>query len=169
MCLHTVCLLHVRHLHICGLDILPSFESTATFIPDKAIHGADHELSGEFKLPYILFPGGNTVLEVTSATSHVNPVTPTVDVFSTPGGFSLASPFCELEPHPVLMLRLFKDFHTRVQALDLKCTCLPLLEIVAHALPVEHVAYAFKFTDLHAATPYSLLLHNGLLLGKLVT
>ena len=86
---HVICFLHVGHLHLCGLDILPLLEGSTNGVSHDAIHGAVHELPRKFELSHVLFPSGDTVLQVGITASQFKPIAPGCDVRTTSRCLSL--------------------------------------------------------------------------------
>jgi len=85
MRLHVGSLLHVGRLDPGGLDILPLFESCAYHVASHSVDRSGHEPLTQLELPDILSPSGDDVSQQAFVPSHVDPVTPFVDVATTPG------------------------------------------------------------------------------------
>ena len=168
MSLHVVGLFHVGHLDVCGLYILPSLESGTYSVPNQTIHGTVHELSREFELAHVLLPCGDAILQISIASRQIEPVAPSIDMLSTSNTLGLSTEFSKPEAHSVLMFGLVEEDHGLVETLNLDGTLLPLVVVIAEALPVEHVSDAFKLANLHSTTSNGLLLDDFLLLGELV-
>ena len=85
------------------------------------------------------------------------------DVLAAAHSFTLSAPLGEPVAHAVLMFCLVQDRHGLVEALHLKGSLHPLVEIGSEGLPVEHVSDSFELADLLAPAPNSLLFCDGLL------
>ena len=162
--LHVVSLLHVSHLNVRRLDILPLFESRADCVPNHSVHGTIHEFPSQFQLSDVILPCGQTVFEIGIASGQFKPVASLGDVLASSGCFGLCAKLVEPISHSMLVFSLFQELHGLIKTLYFHCPILPFVKVVAQTLTIEHVSDALKLAHLHTTASHSLLLGDDFLL-----